>query len=142
MQKRRVRNQRLQRIRMRTSLNSLGRRPWSSKTKKTFPNGRTRITKIGAPELTPDMKMGVVPLLKVEQNEFTREMISVQWRDLDPIDLWVISPAGAKNPPVILYLYSYPDANDRYKDNQFRQTYGYPLAAGTPSKWQTSPRIS
>ena len=86
--------------------------------------------------------MGVVPLLKVEQNEFTREMISVQWRDLDPIDLWVISPAGAKNPPVILYLYSYPDANDRYKDNQFRQTYGYPLAAGRPSKWQTSPRIS
>jgi len=73
------------------------------------------------PELTPGMKMEAVPLLKSEQNGFTREMISVQWRDLDPIDLWVIKPAGVKNPPVILYLYSYPSDDLRYKDNQFCQ---------------------
>jgi hypothetical protein len=73
------------------------------------------------PELTPGMKMEVVPLLKSKQNEFTREMISVQWRDLDPIDLWVIKPAGVKNPPVILYLYSYPSDDLRYKDNEFCQ---------------------
>jgi hypothetical protein len=73
------------------------------------------------PELTPGMKMEAIPLLKSEQSGFTREMISVQWRDLDPIDLWVIKPAGVKNPPVILYLYSYPSDNLRYKDNQFCQ---------------------
>jgi hypothetical protein len=69
------------------------------------------------PELPSHMKMDAVPLLKSEQKGFTREMISVQWRDLDPIDLWVIKPAGAKNPPVILYLYSYStSANAHYKD--------------------------
>jgi hypothetical protein len=73
------------------------------------------------PELTPGIHMEVVPLLKREQNGFTREMISVQWRDLDPIDLWVIKPAGVKNPPVILYLYSYPDSSVRYKDDEFCQ---------------------
>jgi len=85
------------------------------------------------PELPPTMKkMETVTLLKSEQNGFTREMISVQWRDLDPIDLWVIKPTGVKNPPVILYLYSYATPTDarykdaltttaRYKDNQFCQ---------------------
>ena len=73
------------------------------------------------PELSPGMKMEAVPLLKSQQNEFTREMIEVQWRDLDPIDLWVIKPAGVKNPPVILYLYSYNGSNARYKNDQFCQ---------------------
>jgi len=73
------------------------------------------------PELTPGMKMEAVLLLKSEQDGFTREMIAVQWRDLDPIDLWVIKPAGIKNPPVILYLYSYPSDDLRYKDNRFCQ---------------------
>ncbi len=73
------------------------------------------------PELSPGMRMEAVPLLKSEKNGFTRELISVQWRELDPIDLWVIKPAGIKNPPVILYLYSYPSDNLRYKDDQFCQ---------------------
>ena len=85
------------------------------------------------PELPSSMKkMEAVTLLKSEQNGFTREEISVQWRDLDPIDLWVIKPAGVRNPPVILYLYSYSTPTDarykdaltttaRYKDNQFCQ---------------------
>lgn len=73
------------------------------------------------PVLTPGMKTEAVPLLKSEQNGFTRELISLQWRELDPIDVWVIKPTGMKNPPVILYLYSYPSDNVRYKDTQFCQ---------------------
>ena len=73
------------------------------------------------PELPAGMRMEAVPLLKSEQNGFTREMIEVQWRDLDPIDLWVIKPAGVKNPPVILYLYSYIGSNARYKNDEFCQ---------------------
>ena len=73
------------------------------------------------PELPSGMKMEAVPLLKSQQKSFTREEIEVQWRDLDPIDLWVIKPADIKNPPVILYLYSYPSDNLRYKDDQFCQ---------------------
>jgi hypothetical protein len=73
------------------------------------------------PELPPGMRMEARPLLKSEQNGFMREMIEVQWRDLDPIDLWVIKPAGVKNPPVILYLYSYNGTNARYKNDQFCQ---------------------
>jgi hypothetical protein len=38
--------------------------------------------------------------------KYTRERWQVQWRDLDPIDLYVIKPTGVEHPPVILYLYS------------------------------------
>lgn len=37
---------------------------------------------------------------------YTRERWQVQWRERDPIDLYVIKPVGVENPPVILYLYS------------------------------------
>jgi hypothetical protein len=73
------------------------------------------------PDLPSGMRMEATPLLKSAQNGFTRELVEVQWRDLDPIDLWVIKPAGVKNPPVILYLYSYNATNARYKNDQFCQ---------------------
>ena len=51
--------------------------------------------------------------------DFERELIRVQWRPGDPIDLYVIRPKGAKNPPVVLYLYSFPSENDRFRDNRY-----------------------
>jgi hypothetical protein len=51
--------------------------------------------------------------------EYTRELWRVQWRPDDPIDLYVILPKGVRNPPVILYLYSYPAEADRFRDNEF-----------------------
>jgi hypothetical protein len=39
---------------------------------------------------------------------YTTELIRIQWRSTDPIDLFVVKPDGVKNPPVVLYLYSYP----------------------------------
>ena len=51
--------------------------------------------------------------------QFTRELIRVQWRLADPINLYVIRPKGVSKPPVILYLYSYPSETDRFRDNDY-----------------------
>lgn len=73
-----------------------------------------------------DIKSGLSPrppfnVQNDEQPEFVREMVRLQWRNDDPIEVWVIRPKVAgKVPeklPVILYLYSYPDAGDRFRDN-------------------------
>jgi hypothetical protein len=54
-----------------------------------------------------------------DEAEYTRELLRVQWRPDDPIDLYVILPKGVKNPPLILYLYSYPAEEDRFRDDDF-----------------------
>ena len=50
---------------------------------------------------------------------FTRELTRVEWRDGDPIDLYIIKPKGIKQPPVILYLYSYPFETARFGNDAF-----------------------
>lgn len=52
---------------------------------------------------------------------FTRELIRVQWRSGDPIDLWVMRPEGVEKPPVILYLYTYPSETNRFRDEGYCQ---------------------
>jgi hypothetical protein len=52
--------------------------------------------------------------------DYTVELLQVQWRFGDPIDLYVMKPKGVKNPPVILYLYGYPAGTDRFKDENFQ----------------------
>jgi hypothetical protein len=52
---------------------------------------------------------------------YTFEMTRVQWRPTDPIDLYIMKPTGVDKPPVILYLYSYPFDNDRYRNADFRK---------------------
>lgn len=52
-----------------------------------------------------------------EQPGFVRQLVRVQWRDNDPIDLWVVRPQPAGKVPVVLYLYSYSDNSDRFHDN-------------------------
>ena len=63
---------------------------------------------------------------------FTRELIQVQWRLGDPIDLYVIRPKYVPKPPVVLYLYSYPAETDRFRDNDYcaRITSGGVAAVG------------
>lgn len=53
--------------------------------------------------------------------DFTREIIKVQWRPGDPIYLYVILPKKVKNPPGILYLYSYPSETERFLDQDFSE---------------------
>jgi hypothetical protein len=50
---------------------------------------------------------------------FIRELMRVQWRSADPIDLYILKPVGVVSPPVILYLYSYPFELDRFRDDAF-----------------------
>jgi hypothetical protein len=69
-----------------------------------------------------DIKTGLQPPLADvvqhdEQPDFVREVVRVQWRLGDPIDLWIIRPKLTVKVPVILYLYNYTDANDRFRDN-------------------------
>ena len=52
---------------------------------------------------------------------YTVELLQVQWRFGDPIDLYVMKPKGVRKPPVILYLYGYPAGTDRFKDESFQQ---------------------
>jgi hypothetical protein len=61
------------------------------------------------------------PLLgeKEDRPLFTRELLQVQWRFGDPMDLYVIRPKGVANPPVVLYLYTYPSETDRFRNDTF-----------------------
>jgi hypothetical protein len=54
--------------------------------------------------------------------EFTRELVRVQWRDADPIDLYIVRPNGVSRPPVVLYLYGYPREAVRFLDPNFCKT--------------------
>ena len=63
-----------------------------------------------------DLDGGVV-LSKIEEPEFTRELVRTEWRPGDPIELYVIRPHGVAKPPVILYLYNYTSDTDRYRDD-------------------------
>ena len=54
--------------------------------------------------------------------EFTRELVRVQWRDGDPIDLYIVRPAGVAKPPVIVYLYGYPGEAVRFLNNDLCKT--------------------
>lgn len=49
---------------------------------------------------------------------YTRELLRVQWRGNDPIDLYIIRPVGIAKPPVTLFLYSYPSDSDRFRDDK------------------------
>jgi hypothetical protein len=43
-----------------------------------------------------------------ETPQYVREIVRVQWRPNDPIDLYVIRPPGVKNPPVVLISIAIP----------------------------------
>jgi hypothetical protein len=54
-------------------------------------------------------------LSKIDRPECTRELVRLQWRPGDPIDLYVIRPHGIEKPPVILYLYNYTSDTDVFR---------------------------
>jgi hypothetical protein len=55
--------------------------------------------------------------LRDEEPEFVRDVVRVEWRPNDPIDLWIIRPTAPGKVPVVLYLYSYPGDPDQFRDN-------------------------
>ena len=56
-----------------------------------------------------------------DYDAYTVELLQVQWRFGDPLDLYVMKPKGVEKPPVILYLYGYPAGTDRFKDENFQK---------------------
>jgi cephalosporin-C deacetylase-like acetyl esterase len=69
-----------------------------------------------------DIKSGLQPrppfeVQRDEEPEFMRELVRVQWRSGDPIDLWIMRPKAPGKVPVVLYLYSYPNEGDQFRDN-------------------------
>jgi hypothetical protein len=47
---------------------------------------------------------------------YSNELVRLEWRQDDPIDVYVVRPHGVTRPPVILYLYSYPADTDRFQN--------------------------
>lgn len=71
-----------------------------------------------------DLKTGLEPaaaavLSRDEQPEFVRELVHVEWRMGDPIELWITRPKTAQKVPVVLYLYNYTDDGMRFRDNSW-----------------------
>jgi hypothetical protein len=76
-----------------------------------------------SPALRTSTLRPVQPLVGYVNNYpgYTVELLQVQWRWGDPLDLYVMKPEGVTKPPVILYLYGYPAGTDRFKDEDFQK---------------------
>ena len=57
-----------------------------------------------------------------EHPGYTVELLRLQWRWGDPIDLYVLKPKQIHKPPVILYLYGYPSDTDTFKNENWQQS--------------------
>ena len=55
--------------------------------------------------------------------KYTRELLRVQWRHNDPIDLYVIRPEGVPKPSVVLFLYSFPSEADRFRNDELCERF-------------------
>jgi hypothetical protein len=62
----------------------------------------------------------LVGYINDDNQGYTVELVQLQWRWGDPLDVYVMKPKGVKKPPVILYLYGYPTETDRFKDEAFQ----------------------
>jgi hypothetical protein len=76
-----------------------------------------------SPALDKSQLEAVPPLsaFTADNPKYTVELLQVQWRWGDPIDLYVMKPKGVKNPPVILYLYGYPTDTDIFKNDDYEE---------------------
>jgi|SRR5215472_1286623 len=73
-------------------------------------------------QVLDDIKSGLRPrppfeFQKDDEPEFVREIVRVQWREGDPIDLYIMRPKTPGKVPVVLYLYSYPNDSVQFRDN-------------------------
>lgn len=55
----------------------------------------------------------------IEEPGYVREWIAVQWRPKDLIYLFVVRPTKVKNPPVAIYLYSFPSETEIFRDQDW-----------------------
>ena len=52
-------------------------------------------------------------------NAFVRELYQLSWRPGDALDLYIVRPRGVAKPPVVLYLYSFPQDTERFKNDHW-----------------------
>src|SRR5262249_18920830 len=52
---------------------------------------------------------------------YTVELVRLQWRGADPLDVYVLRPKDVSKPPVILHLYGYPEDTDPYRNGAFQK---------------------
>ncbi len=60
-------------------------------------------------------------LAKWEFADYTSELVRVEWRANDPIELYVVRPHGVAKPPIILYLYAFPSDTDRFREKAWSE---------------------
>jgi hypothetical protein len=77
-------------------------------------------------QLKPGELVAQQPILgerdDVPVSSFVRERYHMLWRSMDPIDVYVVTPRAVKKAPVIIYLYSFPQDTDRFKDDKWCAT--------------------
>jgi cephalosporin-C deacetylase-like acetyl esterase len=100
-----------------------GERADKQNNAKTVPSSAKVVENWG---VLDDIKSGLEPrspleVEKDEQPEFVREVVRLQWRPNDPIDLWLMRPKKSAKVPLVLYLYGYPADSDRFRDNGWSQ---------------------
>jgi hypothetical protein len=75
-----------------------------------------------SPALTSSHLVPAKPLEFInDYPHYTMELLRVQWRAGDPIDLYVMKPKGVKKPPVILYLYGYPTDTEIFQREEYQE---------------------
>jgi len=62
-------------------------------------------------------RIGAAQIAKWDKGDFTEELLRLEWRHGDVIDLYVLRPKGVEKPPAILYLYDYLNDYDRFRDD-------------------------
>jgi len=75
------------------------------------------------PALTTSNLRPVPPLIAPSNEEATCtvDLVQLQWRWGDPIDVYVIKPKGVKKPPVVLYLYGYPAETAIFRNEKYQE---------------------
>ncbi|MGD0730961.1 MAG: alpha/beta hydrolase [Terracidiphilus sp.] len=75
--------------------------------------------------ILPGLSLG-----KMETPAYSRELVRLEWRYGDPIDMYIVKPHGVDKPRVVLYLYSYPTDVDYFmNDGWCRRATSKGLAA-------------
>jgi len=71
-------------------------------------------------------------LQEADHGDFLLQLVRVQWRLGDPIDLWIARPKFNGRVPVVLYLYSHTDTDERFRNEGWgrRATAGEFAAVG------------
>lgn len=73
------------------------------------------------PSLTNSQLKPARPLEFItDKPHYTVELLRLQWRWGDPIDVYVMKPKGVKKPPMILYLYGYPTDTDIFMRDDYQ----------------------